>query len=321
MSNGRWSDHEGVLRRQGRLKVVRAATLEADGLERATIYRRCLPGGPWRRLLPGIILLDRAEPTADQRAVAASLYSGPRALITGLEACRRHGLRSSQLPEDSGIHMLVPHRHKLQSSGFVTIERTLRLPEPAMRNGFFLAPLVRSTLDAARCYRDTDLVAKLLIEAIQKGRCSWSDLMQELNSGGQRGTALPRRLLREIKDLRSVAELHGRNLAGSLAVPPTHWNHRLYGTDGRYIGCPDAWWDDVGLAWEIDSYDFHFWRSNYAETLRRNSRYAGAGIIVVQTLPSRLLHDPEDVLIELAQAYKAATARPRPPVDLVARAA
>ncbi|MCR3747851.1 hypothetical protein LX88_001789 [Lentzea californiensis] len=79
---------------------------------------------------------------------------------------------------------------------------------------------------------------------------------------------------------------------------------------------PDTWCDEVGLAWEIDSNEFHYSKDAYARTLERNCRYAAAGISVVQTLPSRLRKKPDAVVAELRAAYTAAQARPRPAVNI-----
>lgn len=267
-------------------------------------------------MLPGIVLLQNSAPTEDQRAAAALLFAGPKSAITGVQACRRLGLRTTDLPADNRIHLLVPHEHKLLSSAFVTVERTRRMPEPVLRRAVPVAPLVRSVLDAARSLRTRDPVAKLLIAAVQQGHCSINALATELELGSTRGTAIPRRLLTEISDLRSVAELHARRVGEQLNTAPTHWNTDLFGPNGHYIGCPDGWWDDVALAWEIDSLEFHFRSADYKRTLERNTRYAAAGVAVVQTLPSRLLEDPASVICELESAYQAASQRPRPPVHL-----
>jgi hypothetical protein len=183
-----------------------------------------------------------------------------------------------------------------------------------MRNNFPLAPIARATIDATRRLRSAEAVGQLLVEAIQRGRCSPRALDWEIEHGSPRGTALPRRLLNEWQDLRSVAESRAKNLSRQLAAVPSHWNAAIHDSAGRYIGQPDAWWDDVALAWEIDSVEFHFHRHDYGRTLERNSRYAAAGIPVVQTLPSRLKTAPEEVLAELKDAYASAAARPRPPV-------
>ncbi|HEV7978988.1 hypothetical protein [Amycolatopsis sp.] len=296
--------------------VVKATTLESLDMGSKSIYRKCLPGGPWQRLLPGIILLHSNEPTQDQRAIAALLYAGADAVITGTEACRRQGLRSRELPQGDGILVLVPHQHKILSSEFVTVERTVRLPKAVFKDGIPLAPLVRATTDAIRRIRKVEPIGQLLIEAIQHGRCAPNALAYELDRGTKRGTAIPRRLLAEWANLRSVAEARAKTLSRRLQFQPSHWNIEVWGRAGNYVGCPDAWWEDVGLAWEIDSVDFHFGRDGYARTLERNTRYAAAGIPVVQTLPSRLIKDPDGVIAELQAAYLTATTRPRPPVYL-----
>ncbi len=285
------------------------------------IYRRCLPGGPWQRLLPGIILLHNTAPTSLERVTGALLHAGPRAVVTGVEACRRHGLRPRELPPDEDIHVLIPHEHKIRSAEFVTVERTHRLPEPRIRDSIPLAPLVRATTDTCRRLRTAEPVGRLLVESIQRGRCSPEALAHELDIGSKRGTAVPRRILAEWKDLCSVAEARAKILSRSLMVRPSHWNPEIRDSHGGYIGRPDAWWDEVALAWEIDSFDFHFYRDDYKRTVLRNTRYATAGITVVQTLPSQLLTDPAGVVAELNAAHLAASLRPRPPVNLVSRAA
>ena len=92
------------------------------------------------------------------------------------------------------------------------------------------------------------------------------------------------------------------------------WNLPVFDSSGQFVAIPDAWCDDVALASEIDSFEWHLNAKGYARTVARNTRYAGAGIVVVQTLPSRLRDDPEGVISELRAAYAAAKARPRPAV-------
>jgi hypothetical protein len=300
--------------------VIKVSALIDLGMNSKTIYRRCLPGQPWQRLLPGIVLMHNGTPSPDERATAAILYTGERGLLTGVEACVRHGLRRSEFLGCDGIQVLVPHQQKLKSSEFLIVERTSRMPPAVVRGGFPLAPLVRATTDTVRRIRSEEPVQRILIEAIQRGRCAPEALAKELDTGTQRGTAVPRRALHDLTAIRSMAEAKANELSRSLAVPPTHWNVPVHGPDGSYIACPDAWWDDVALAWEIDSYEFHFSRDGYARTVQRNGRYAEAGISIVQTLPSQLEQDPVGVLSSLRAAYASAAARPRPPVSLAVAA-
>src|SRR5204863_4867339 len=108
---------------------------------------------------------------------------------------------------------------------------------------------------------------------LQRGRISPAVLRRELQLGSRRGTALPRRVLEEVSDgIRSVAEGWARDLVRRSGLPQPQWNCPVRTVDGELLGVIDAWWDDVALAWEIDSYQFHIAPADYAETLRRSSR-------------------------------------------------
>jgi hypothetical protein len=300
-----------LLRRHSRHGVIKVATLERLGVPPPTAYRRCTPGGPWQRPLPGIVILHNAPPSRRQLVEAALLYAGPEAVVTGLEACRRHGLRA--LPDETSVHVLIPHGHKVKSTDFVIVERTIRLPVRVLREGVPLAVLPRAVLDACRRFRAVDLCRALIAEAVQRGRVFPDALERELALGSQRGTSVPREVLRDVvRGAHSVAEIDGLRLWQRTGLPPMAWNVDLYDEDGRFIARPDGWCDEVGLAWEIDSYEYHFERDGYARTLKRNARYAAAGILLVQTLPTRLRIEPDAVVAELLAAYRAAANRPRP---------
>src|SRR5215216_3236260 len=134
--------------------VLSHADLLAAGVCSATISRRCRPGGPWRRLLRGVVMLHRGEPTRGQMVTASLLYGGPGAVLTGLVAVARYGVR--HLPERPYIHLLVPHECHLSSSAFVLTERTRRMPQRRRVAGLPLAPPARSLVDAARRMARTD---------------------------------------------------------------------------------------------------------------------------------------------------------------------
>lgn len=297
--------------------VVRAAMLEELGMPRRTIYRRCLSGGPWRRLLPGIILLHSGTPTDRQRIDAALLRGGRGTMITGLWAARLHGL--IRTPRPGPVHILVPAEREITSTGFTVVERTTRLPEPVICGGVPLAPPHRAVLDGARRLRGFDTIRAMLAEPIQQGLCTPRMLEVELADGSQRGSALPRRALIELLGgAHSVAEGDAFWLWKRADLPECERNVKVYDLAGHYIATPDAWCDEVAFAWEIDSQECHFGSEGYAKTLERNTRYAAAGIVVVQTLPSRIRREPERVIRQLRAAYEAACRRPRPPVRMAA---
>lgn len=318
MIRGDWATRTDHLLRASRDHVIKVTDLIRLGVPEGTSYRRCQPGGPWRWLLPGIVMLSNGQPTTYQRVVAALLHGGPSAVVTGTEAARRHGLR--HVPDDEAVHLLLPHKSRVRSSGFALVERTIHMPHRVMRDDIPLAPVDRAVLDAVRRWRATDPVRALLTEAVQRGKCRPPDLVAELDSGSRRGTALPRRVLEEVcAGARSVAEAHAMPVWHRADLPKATWNQPVHGADGQFIAVPDAWCDEVALAWEIDSFEWHSDAKGYARTVARNTRYTAAGIVVVQTLPSRLRDDPAGVISDLRAAYTTAAARPRPPVTLVAR--
>jgi hypothetical protein len=319
MKRGEWARDPQALHRESRGGAITVAKLCRLGVSARTAYRRCVPGGPWQRPLPGVVLLSSAEPTRRQLVEAALLYGGPDAVVTGAEACRLQGLRSP--PDDRRVHLLVPDERKVKSSDYVIVERTIRLPVPVVRSELPLAPLVRAVLDECRRLRAFDPVSALMTEAVQQGRVNPYHLRRELNEGSQRGTAVPREILDKVLNgARSVAEIDAMAVWARTGLPAPDWNFELRGPEGQYIANPDAWCDEVAMTWEIDSYDFHFGRNGYARTLNRNVRYTSAGVLVVQTLPTRLRTDPAAVAEELRATYRAAAARPRPDVRSIPRA-
>lgn len=260
------------------------------------------------------MLLSSAVPTRQQQVEAALLYAGPDAVVTGLEACRRYGLRA--VPEDGRVHLLTPLDRKVHGSEYVVIERTKRLPAPIVRDGVPLAPMSRAVLDACRRLGAHEPVSALVAEAVQRGRVQPARLLSELNRGSSRGSAVPREVLKDVlAGARSVAEIDAIRVWKRTNLPEPQRNVQLYDRHGTYVATPDGWFDEVGLAWEIDSFAFHFGRDDYAKTVARNSRYAAAGITVVQTLPTRLRSEPDAVAAELTAAYEAAASRPRPLVQ------
>ncbi|RSM62485.1 hypothetical protein DMH03_10350 [Amycolatopsis sp. WAC 01376] len=307
---------DSYLRQHSRHGVIRVATLEKLGVTQSTSYRRCQPGGRWTHLLPGIVLLSKEQPTARQRVEAALMLTDARGVVTGFEAARRYGLRQSG-PHGT-VHVLIPEQRKVRSVKFAIIERTIAMPERRVLEGVPLAAPARAVLDGVRRIRELEPVRALLIEAVEAGLCTVDELSAELESCSRRGTALPRAVLRELAaDVKSVPEAEALAIWKKAGLPPAERNVKVYDAFGNYIGKPDSWCDELAMAWEIDSYAYHFGRDAYRKTLHRNNRYAAAGIVVVQTLPSRIRDEPDKVIAELRGAADAATQRPRPAITVV----
>ncbi|MEV6911489.1 hypothetical protein [Amycolatopsis sp. NPDC051071] len=314
MRRGTWTSNP-LLTAPDRPEVVRVADLEQIGVPRRTISRRCVTGGPWRTLLPGIVLLSNGDPTDEHRVRAAMLHGRRDAVLTGTYALRRHGLE--RLPDHENVHVLIPASRDIADSGFVHVERTTRLPRPHLRGDLPVAPVHRAVIDAARRFSNEEEVQAMMAEAVQRRFCTPEMLADELDQGRTAGTAMPRRaLVPLLSGARSVAEADAWRLWRRSGLPQGRWNVPIYDARGTYIATPDFWCDDIALAWEIDSYLHHAGLDGHRATVARNARYVAAGIVVLQTLPSRLRTEPGKVAEELRAAFRTAQARPRPNILL-----
>jgi hypothetical protein len=78
MRRGRWANDLEELRRTARNRVIPVAALVGLGVPGPTVARRCQDGGPWRGLLPGIVMLGNGPPTRQQEITAALLPTSLR---------------------------------------------------------------------------------------------------------------------------------------------------------------------------------------------------------------------------------------------------
>ncbi len=300
--------------------VVRTAELRSLGMPAASITYRYRAGGPWRRLLPGIVLTHAGSPTDAQRLHGAFAYCGGGATLTGLSALRQYGAR--QLPGGSSLHLLVPHRRHRSSSGFVTVERTIRMPEHRNVRGVACAPIARAAIDASRRLTDLAQARALLADVVQRRMCSPQELAVELDEAQIRGTALPRRVLREVRGgVRSVAEADAKRLLTRHRIPPARWNYNVYDEHGRWLGCPDAVWLELGVALEIDSLEWHLSPADYRKTLARHRRMTAAGLLVVHVTPATIRDQGAEFINELRSTLATAARRAAPPLAIRAPAA
>ena len=215
------------------------------------------------------------------------------------------------------VHVLIPHHRRRSSSGYVTVERTRRLPLAVMRGrkparpwcgaqSTRLAPPKTST-NAGPCSR------KSCSGVTRRSKNSRSNLPRVRSAAAQchdrywassagTHTRRPRSTrngcMREV-DCRPGVQPRSRGRRG-----------KLRGTSRRVAR-------DVGLAWEIDSLRHHLSVPDHEATVRRRANYDRRGAIVVETLPRDLDLDPDGVIAELREAIaprsNARVHRPTPP--------
>ena len=220
-------------------------------------------------------------------------------------------------------------RHVLQAQRQVItrtqarIHRTKRMPERLFVTGEIrFAKVPRAVADAARILTRFDDVRHVVCEAVQRRACTVAELTEELEAGPVKGSALFREALAEIGDgVRSVAEADFRRLILRSGLPRPVFNAQLFDAEGFFIATVDAWWQEAGVAAEIDSRAYHLAAADQDRTTERHDRLAAHGILTLHFPPKRIKTDAPGIVSELQSAIDKGLARPPLPITAVPQAA
>ena len=297
--------------------VVSRGQLLAAGVDDGTTYRK-VRAGQWQRLLPGIFLLTAGPPGTEQRRVAAALFAGEQAQLTGLSVLHWYGFRSA--PATDRVHVLIPHDVHRRSTGFVVVQRALSLDARARHGGvYWVTSPARAVVDACRALTQLRDVRAIVAEAIQANHTTARAIDAELRRAARSRTGLTRRALGEVlAGVRSAPEAELRDLTRqSKILPPILWNPTLTTLDGRRLPTPDGWIDDVGLALQVGSAEYHSRDTGWANTLDRHNavladsapasyaELAKHDVQVLHITPTEIRTVPRRVLATIEQAYRA----------------
>jgi very-short-patch-repair endonuclease len=291
---------ELLRRQQGVISRRQAANY---GMSLAALRHRIREGGRWQALLPGVYLASTGRPDDAQRQMAALLYAGPGAIITGHAALAFHRLRA----EKTGlVDVLVPLTRRRQDVGFVRLHRTSRVHAVAFRAGeICYAPPARAVVDAIRGMPAIESARAVAADAVQRQKVFVWQLAEEISAGPARGSARARLILTELGDgVRSTAEADLRALIKRERLPVPMFNPQLF-VAGVFIAQPDTWWPEAGLAGEVDSREYHLLPSDWERTLERDARMAAHGIVVLHFTPRQLRTKPQLVAAQIRSALEA----------------
>lgn len=291
----------------GSCEVMTLEQLRRAGVSDRRTRRLCGPGGPWRRLHPGVVLLRNTAPSRQQLLHAALVRYGPRVVITGADALLAHGVKC---PADGEIRVLVPQHCRVASCDGVSAARTARMPDPHVVDGLPFAPAARAALDLARSEPDPARIRHLLTLPLYWGLCDRQELLAELDTGSQRGTSTVRKVLRELDE--GPIQAHGlaARVLEAARLPPPNWDVTICDRRGRRIGEADAWWDELGLAWQYRCGPGPGGGFSHLAL-------AATGIVLVRCTVRQLRKVPGEVARELARAYSDAARTPRPRVRAI----
>ena len=296
--------------------VVSRGQLLVLGMTDDAMQWRVRAGGPWQALLPGVYLSLTGAPSLPQKEMAALLYAGRSSLITGPVALMHHGLRSPVTLET--VDVLVPAGRQRHSTGFVRLHRTHRMPSRFASIGpVRLVPVTRAVADTARQLADLRNVRAVVADAVQQGRCTVPALAAELSEGPIRGSATFRSVLAEVAEgIRSTAEGDLRGLIRAAKLPTPLFNASLFVGD-TFIGRPDAWWPEAGVAAEVDSREWHLSPADWDRTRNRHDLMCAAGIFPLHFSPRQIRRESADVVRMIKDALDRGLQRPALPIRTI----
>lgn len=174
------------------------------------------------------------------------------------------------------------------------------------------AVTARAVADAAHWLTNLDDVRAVVAEAVQKQACSIAELGIELARGPNTGSSRLRLVLSEVRSgVRSVAEAHFRERILRSDLPVPQFNVFLRAMDGTSIGEIDAWWADAGVAAEIDSQEYHFYREGWLKTNAKHGRMLKHDIKPHHFAPRRVANDWPGIYAELKASINNGLKRPR----------
>ena len=226
--------------------------------------------------------------------MAALLYAGSRSVITGGAALRRYGIR----PGAAGIvDVLVPASSNRADAGYVRIHRTRRLPAMVAAQGPIRFTLIPRAVTDAALQAGTERDMRAIVAAgVHRGKCPLDDLVAELGRSRLRGSAMLRSAIADMAvGIMSSPEGDLMELVSRSGLPTPLYNPRLY-LNGEFLAMPDAWWEAVGVAAEVDSREYHYDEAAWNETMRRHDRMTAAGIRVLHFSPERIRSEPDWVI-------------------------
>jgi hypothetical protein len=126
-----------------------------------------------------------------------------------------------------------------------------------------------------------------------------------------------RSALAEVADgIRSTAEADLRDLIRTAPLPMPLFNPSLY-DGGVFLGKPDAWWPDAGVAGEVDSRAWHLSPADWDRTRRRHQLMGAAGIIPLHFSPRELRREPTMVVQRIQDALTRGLQRPPLPIRTI----
>jgi len=290
--------------------LVTLADVAAAGGTKQHAHRR-VASGRWRRMSPGVYLINGATLDWETRLLAAVLAAGTGALASHFAAARLWDLPGFGT---APVEVTVQRHRRPDHLGVRVHESSdLDRAEARIRKGIPVTGPARSLLDVARFVGPRRL-ARSVEAARRQGLVDWHDIIAIVASHARQGR-------HGIQKLRAVvlAEAHrveitdtdmellvlGLLREGGLPEPVLH--HRVF--DGtRFVAEVDLAYPDLRIAIECDG-SIHLREDVRERDLARQNDLVLLGWTVLRFSYDRVRQRPDLVLAEVRDAIAAGRAR------------
>lgn len=275
--------------------------------------------------MPRVVAPHRGPVDGATALVAAALWAGPRAVLSGGVALGRLGIA---VPGQRLATFVIPDTGRARQHVRAQLIRSTREVDVVRRSGpVVIAGAARAVADAAvyEKHRPEDL-EHWTIALLQRGLATPEVLEQELWLR-QRARVEPvwRGLAGFVDGAWSRPEVAlRREVDGDGGFPPLLTNCRLETLDGRLLGVPDGYIEEAGTAIQVHSRTHHQGVDDrggdrWGQTVEKDSDLVAAGVRVVGVTPWTLYTKPQRFLNRLRQVVALGLESPRPAVRVVTR--
>lgn len=252
----------------------------------------------FRELQRGVYLVTGVR-MPRSREMAAALACGPGAVVSHRSAAALLGL----LPhpgKSAPVDVTVPGSDRGRRPG-VRAHRVIQLDpdEVAEADGIPITSAPRTVLDLARVLRGREL-ERALTRAERKELTSRTELLSLVaRQPGRRGIRGLRALLLDEGRravTRSEAEERFLVLVRRAQLPAPEVNVVVGGYEIDFL------WRGERLAVEVDGFAYHSSKATFESDRRRDASLSARGLRVVRITWRQITHEPEAMLVRLAQA-------------------
>ena len=225
-------------------------------------------------MLPSVYLTVRAEPSPEQRSLAALLYAGDDAALDGMDACVHYGLRSVR-KTDADVRIVVPWENRTRNVWFLDVRRTsapiTTRPAPPLR---YVDPAT-AAIAHTRQLRSERQVLAVLSEIVQRNMATYEELV------------------------------------ASPILPAPLYNCLLRLPCGRLVS-PDALFIEAGLVHETNGRSAHGREDLFQDMQARHDVMTAAGLTVLHNPPRRLVTRGREAIGEVERCYQRLAGRGLP---------